>query len=157
MAFNESILHFGNQFCRPESKDDRKPLRTLLENNYRNAFELADKLSTVLDHYFATGEGMTESEAVTTANTVAHLLHAGNDSVAAWMKMKEDKYPVEGKRTHTLRQCISVVCEFYPTGKKIQTIKEIRNITGCSLKEAKDFVELVCADIACGALTEKDI
>lgn len=156
MKLSESILQFGNQFCRPESKDDRKPLRTLLENNYRNAFELADKLSTVLDHYFATGEGMTESEAVTAANTVAHLLHAGNDSVHAWMKMK-DEFRQEGRGSHTLRHCLSIVFEYYPSRRKIETIKEIRTITGCGLKEAKDFVESVWQDIDCGALTELDI
>ena len=152
---SETILKFGKQYCRPESKDERKPLRTILETSYRNAFELADKLATVLNAYFETGQGMSESEAVTTANTVAHLLHAANDSVAAWMKLKEDFSP--SNKSHTLSQCLSLVWELYPTKMKIRAIKEIREMTGCGLKEAKDFVDSVWADIECGALTEQNL
>lgn len=134
----QTIREFTQKFCSPDES-----LVTSLENNYQNCYKLAEEWAEGVKDWINPNAGdslsITDAEsAIKATQCVIDLIRTANECRKDHFNMVIDNpriaLPVFAHMSEELR-------ENYLKWGKINSIKRIRELTHCGLREAKDFME----------------
>jgi len=132
------VRDFAQRFC---CVDDS--LTDSMEKNYKNCYKLAEEWAQGVRNWLDPEQG--DSLAITTTQTalkatqtVCDLIKAGNQCREDYFRLITDA-PRDSLPTFTYLS--KELRDNYLKWNKIKSIKRVRELTRCGLKEAKDFVE----------------
>lgn len=148
----DTITEFVKTFCGSSESDGTAEV---LQTNYKACFRLANQWEELIQIHYMECEAPCDEiwdrdTALKATEIVSRLYTAGNEALRSYQQTTEAERagkPAIGKPT--LEQCIGIIKKYrsvqYPDGgwPKINAIKDLRTLTGCGLREAKDFLEAV--------------